>query len=1010
MMTKQWIFAVLFAILFATMANATDPFANANGPYEITQPDTQITLDGSGSYEIDVNESIVSWDWTITNNSANCSPTTASGETVVIDCTDIGTADVNLVVTDSIGDVNSATTTITVNPEPNLPPVANAGGPYGITQPDSLITLNGSASSDPNSSDSIASWQWTITNNSANCSPEHPTGETTLINCTNVGTADVNLVVIDSFGASNSTTTTITVNEAPIPPATSNILITANYDTVNIEAADNIGVMLRIENLSSKDTACVELTPYPSDDELTAKIFKDEFCLRLPPNTYTKVALSITSSRFIENGNYFVDVEADSDGAIITKRINVNIEENPGIELDAPSRKEICKTGYTKSIRITVRNLTNTRQDITLSGESELFLPYFEPMEVRIDAGEEKDVELKININDTTETDFYTIPIFARTNDHYVERDVGIDLVDCEVKPFEIIASTSCKDLNKSEDIEISFVLHSLINEDQVIDLSLVSDLKVDLNHTSLILKANDYNSSHFVVTGRNRDLNGEHKMTLYAAGMKGYEEKEFCVEIEGSHKIEMFVNNNNLEQRSCSATDKEIFDVLIKNNGDFDEEIFLSISNSYSTIGVDISDEEFILGAKSEKTVYVTVNPAFDAPLGAKTIYLNLESGELKDYEWLNTDLNQEIVVKVYDFSEDVEEDTIKMELENVDYDIDDDELTFDDDNGEIRLQPSKKFRQGQLINVELDFEDEEGNRFELDFDYNITTRDMEFYRFGFWIEEFNRTIDEDTIEFIVNDITYTPDGAQLSFNSTADKLTFTPTTPFDLGEEMEFRVELESTWGDDYFYEGKINAGADFFVTNRPDKIRISQPLYFNVVEPEYERQEGGIEVLSYPQEIDLNAGSSKLLTFTVRNPTNTEMTNLRVKIWGLGSRVYFPETYLSNLGANETREISGRLEADETAPGKNYNLTLEITSDRYVVTRDVLLRITPGEAAVEEEDEFSGLVGLAIGVGLGTAALGLLILILLVVTYIIFLLLKSAKNTPRREVWKKRRLNRS
>ncbi len=785
------------------------------------------------------------------------------------------------------------------------------------------------------------------------------------------------------------------------------ISVSANYDEVNIEAADNIGVMLRIENLSSKDRACVELTPYPSDDKLDAKIYGNEFCLN--PNEYTSVTLSITSSGQIEEGSYFIEIEADSNSIVIIKTINVNIEEGTGIELDAPSREEICKTGYTKSIWVNVRNLTNSRQDITLAGESELFLPYFDPMEVRVEANDDKKVELKININDTTEIDFYTIPIFARTDEFYVERDVGIDLIECEVKPFEIIANTSCKDLNKSKDVEISFKIQSLINEDQVIDLSLVSDLKVDLNQTSLILKANDSNSSHFVVTGRNRDLNGEHKMTLYAAGMKGYEEKEFCVEIEGSHAIEMIVNNNNLEQRSCSATDKEIFDVLIKNNGDFDEEIFLSIDNSHDTIGVDISDEEFVLGAHSEKTVYVTVNPAYDAPLGAKTIYLNLITGELKDYEWLNTDLNQEVVVKVYDFSEDVEEDTIKMELENVDYDIDDDELTFDDDEGEIRLQPSKKFRQGQLINAKLDFEDEEENRFQLEFDYNITTRDMEFYRFGFWIEDFDRVIDEDTIEFIVNGITYTPDSSQLNFNTTANKLTFTPTTPFELGEEMEFRVELESTWGDDYFYEGKINAGADFFVTNRPDKILLSQPLYFEITEPEYERQEGGIEVLSYPQEIDLNAGSSKLLTFTIKNPTNTAMENLKVKIWGLGSRVYFPETYLSNLEANETREISGRIEADETAPGKNYNLTLEITSDRYVVAKDVLLRITPAEPVVEDE-EFSGLVGLAIGVGLGTAALGLLILILLVVTYIIFLLLKSAKNTPRRENWTKRRLNRS
>jgi len=785
------------------------------------------------------------------------------------------------------------------------------------------------------------------------------------------------------------------------------ISISANYDEVNIEKSDNIGVMLNISN-SSDEKICVELTPYSNYEEISAKITGNEFCLNA--NESTAITLSITSTGLAEEGAHYIDVELDYNTTTITKRINVNIEEDTGIELDAPSRKEICKIGYTKSINVTVRNLTGERQDITLAGESELFLPYFEPMEVRVDAGEERNVELKININDTTELGYYVIPIYARTDDHYVERDVGIDLIYCEEKPFEIIASTACKDLNKSEEAEFNFTLHSLINEDQIVNLTVYGDLKTDLNHTSLILKAKDYNHSFFTVTGRSSDLNGEHDMTLYAYSNKGNDEKEFCAEIEGDHVIEMIVENNNLEQRACSATDKEIFEVLVKNKGDFEEEIFLSIDNPYESIGTDISDEEFLLGPNSTKTVYVTVNPAYDASIGPKTIFLNLVTGELKDYEWLNTDLNQEIVVKLDDFSEDIEEDTIKMEVENVDYDIDDDELTFDDDEGEIRLKPSKKFRQGQLINSEIEFKDEEENKFKLEFDYNITTRDMEFYRFGFWIEDFDREIDEETIEFTVNGTTYSTDNPQLAFNITADKITFTPTTPIELGDEMDFRVDLESTGGDDYHYEGKITAGADFFVSKRPDKIYLSQPLYFEIVEAEFEREEGVIEILSYPQEIDLNAGDSKLLSFTIKNPLNTEMKNLKVKIWGLGSRIYFPEVFISSLEAGETREVVGRIAADETAAGKNYNLTLEVTSDRYIETKNVLLKITPTEAVEGEEDGFSGLVGLFVGAGLGLAALGLIILIVLVITYIVFLLLKSAKNNSRREIWARKRMNRA
>jgi hypothetical protein len=63
-----------------------------------------------------------------------------------------------LTVTDNHGLTNSAGVTITVKPVPNTPPVADAGKDTAITQPVSMVLLNGSASYDPDGS--IVRYSW----------------------------------------------------------------------------------------------------------------------------------------------------------------------------------------------------------------------------------------------------------------------------------------------------------------------------------------------------------------------------------------------------------------------------------------------------------------------------------------------------------------------------------------------------------------------------------------------------------------------------------------------------------------------------------------------------------------------------------------------------------------------------------------------------------------------------------------------------------------------------------
>ncbi len=72
-----------------------------------------------------------------------------------------GTYRFKLRVWDGVWVPTDDTIQIVVNPEPNKAPVANAGADIVITLPSNSTSLNGSASTDPNGNNTIATYAWT---------------------------------------------------------------------------------------------------------------------------------------------------------------------------------------------------------------------------------------------------------------------------------------------------------------------------------------------------------------------------------------------------------------------------------------------------------------------------------------------------------------------------------------------------------------------------------------------------------------------------------------------------------------------------------------------------------------------------------------------------------------------------------------------------------------------------------------------------------------------------------
>jgi len=201
------------------------PTADAGDSQSATGAPATFDLDGTASDDGGIGNLTILW--TIANDTTgDCGLSDSSILNPTITCLSPGSADLTLTVTDSGGLQASDSTEVRVNLVGNNVPNADADGPYTTTLPLTAINLNGAGSWDredcprPVPADGCPgnlSYEWSFSNNSANCNPSNPSGVQPAITCDRAGTSTVRLTVTDTGGLSDIDTTTITVSPAVVP-------------------------------------------------------------------------------------------------------------------------------------------------------------------------------------------------------------------------------------------------------------------------------------------------------------------------------------------------------------------------------------------------------------------------------------------------------------------------------------------------------------------------------------------------------------------------------------------------------------------------------------------------------------------------------------------------------------------------------------------------------------------------------------------------------------------------
>jgi len=225
--------SLVFELIVTVTVSApgdTPPTANA-GPDQAVASAASVTLDGSGSADPDPGDSIT-YAWRqVSGPSVTLSDTTAVRPTFTAPTLSIGDSANSLVfeliVTDSFGTASTGDrVTVTVSAPGDTPPTANAGPDQAVASAAS-VTLDGSASADPDPGDSITYAWRQVSGPSVTLSDDTAVRPSFTAPTLNIGDSINSLVfeliVTDSFGtASTGDSVTVTVSAPGNTPPTAN--------------------------------------------------------------------------------------------------------------------------------------------------------------------------------------------------------------------------------------------------------------------------------------------------------------------------------------------------------------------------------------------------------------------------------------------------------------------------------------------------------------------------------------------------------------------------------------------------------------------------------------------------------------------------------------------------------------------------------------------------------------------------------------------------------------------
>lgn len=203
-----------------------NPLANAGTDQTITLPNQFFQLNGTASTDFD--GTIVSYLWGKISGPGTVSITDSSASQTNGNILSAGLYEFELTVKDNFGALGKDTIRITVHPNPNNPPVANAGVDKSIQLPENKVLLDGRSSFDPEGAAII--YNWALVTGPTGSQVLTASKDSTTVTFVNSGQYTFSLTITDTSGLTSIDNIIITV--LPIPDIAKKIKVNI-YGVIN---------------------------------------------------------------------------------------------------------------------------------------------------------------------------------------------------------------------------------------------------------------------------------------------------------------------------------------------------------------------------------------------------------------------------------------------------------------------------------------------------------------------------------------------------------------------------------------------------------------------------------------------------------------------------------------------------------------------------------------------------------------------------------------------------------
>lgn len=429
------------------------------------------------------------------------------------------------------------------------------------------------------------------------------------------GMTSITARVTNSKGLSSEDTFNIVVSEKTEPKETS---ISLERESLTLAPGSSSAIMFEATN-NTGDKECYRLTvSMPDDDrtEISARPAEEEFCIEDKQTASFSIIIQAHESARAALYSPALKLKADG-GSTMSKTISVNVSNTSSpIGIDRASDYFVCIKPYSQKIEATIENNTGSSQELMLSADNATLLPEFDYRTVSVGQGQDREIGITIHTTHETATGEYTITARAENSTHKVQREMQINLIECDDDIMSLEVTPEQRSISKGEEKTFTITVVNKSDEEQEIFISSEGDIENKVQYSSITLKANAQKKIDLDVRAAESDKKGEHTIKVYAWNSKESEEKKIKVTVASEHNIELEIPENSYASNSISAEKSGIYEIIVHNYGDYDEDVKVSVA-SQAGINAKLSDDSFEMKNNSSRKIYLAVSTELETPAG---------------------------------------------------------------------------------------------------------------------------------------------------------------------------------------------------------------------------------------------------------------------------------------------------------------------------------------------------------------------------------------------------------